>query len=252
MGTPYGGGRTRIQALRAAVTALLDAHLRVEYGLVMFNNAVIRSLPIDFDAQQQDIRDAIGRPEGGGTNYENPMRAAINLLQARPNHGYYILFISDGEPNEGPGPGVALSDSARAQDITVFTLGVGADSNFGTLRRMAGPPGHPGDANYAYHAGNDAQLQQTFRQIVSSILCTVGPLQPAPGAGDTVYAFLHEAGGGERPLPVSNDLDHDHNRDGFQYVRADNKIRLTERTCDDVIDRGGSIVTRFGSPRLIQ
>ncbi len=251
----YSGsmGGEKIRALRSAVTGLLDAQLRVEYGLVMFNSDVIRTIGVDFDNRQEDIRNAIRRNEGGGTNFVSPMRAAIDLLTREENTGYYILFISDGQPNEGRQPGIDQSDRARARDITVFTLAIGGDADGATLQRMAGPPGAPGDRRYYYPARDANDLQRTFREIVASILCTVGPLRPQPAANQEVHAFLRpRGGGGEQRLPVTNDLDRDAGRLGYQYVRAENKIRLTERTCDQVIDNGAEVVARFGSPKLVQ
>lgn len=249
----FGNG-SRIQAQRRAVVDLLDMRLRVEYGLVMFSSDVIRTVAIDRDERQQDIRNAIRRDPGGSTNYSAPIRSATNLLTAQENTGYFILFMTDGYPNAGGGPagGIEAADRARAQDVTVFTLNVGGiDAARDLLIRMAGPPGHPNARNHAFEANNAEELRRTFRRIVSSIICTIGPLAPVPAADDEVFVFLRD-NGRERPLRVTPDLDANADRYGFVYSREENKVRLTQRTCDEVIDNGADIVTRFGSPRLVQ
>lgn len=252
----YGGGRSRIEALRAAVRGLLDLRLPVAYGLVMFNSGVIQTIGVDDDDPQQDILDAIyGRGAGGGTNYVRPMDAAINLLagidEETPRN---ILFISDGEPNEGPGPGINQSDRARARGIKMFTLSVGRGGRQDdVLRRMAGPPGAPGNPDYFYPARNDAALQATFRRIVAEIICEIGPLDPEPAADQEVFAFLYDRFDNEIKLPVENNLVDNADQHGFYYSRPENLIRLTERSCDEVIDNGGRLVIRYGqTPHLVQ
>ncbi len=253
MSAGFGGGRSRIDALRAAVLGLLDQQLRVEYGLVMFNSGIIRTVGIDADDRQQDIRDAItGRGPGGGTIYGDAIARAAQMLNQTEDTGWYILFVTDGYPNNGAGPSLQAADAARGREVTLFTLNVGGGgAQRQLLIDMAGPPGDPGNQDYYFSAGNDAQLQQTFRQIVANILCSIGPINPPPDNADTLHVFLVDRNGDEAPLERTPNIGANPNALAFAYVADENKIRLTQRVCDQVLDNGAHIVARYNNPVLV-
>lgn len=253
------GGSSRIEALRRAVVDLLDLRLRVEYGLVMFNSGVITEVGIDGDPVQNDIRQAIRRAAGGGTNYVHPMDAARRMLTRTQNSGYHILFISDGYPNEGPGPGLGAARRAWDEDVTIFTLFIGDDSRDAQriLANMSGKPNNPGDPDYAFKANNQNELRETFRNIIAEVLCTVGPLTPQPPASlrpNQVHALLRTPFGDEDRLLFTPNLA-GADADGiaaYQYLRDDNRIRLNQTACNRVLDNGERLVVRYGIPKLVQ
>lgn len=87
MSIEFGGG-SRTDSLRRAVTQLLDQELRVEYGLVMFTDRIVNTIPIDDDPRQRDIVNAINdRGPGGGTKYGGPIGRATNMLRATEDTG---------------------------------------------------------------------------------------------------------------------------------------------------------------------
>ncbi len=256
MGAGFGNG-TRMDSLRSAVSGLISQRLRAEYGLVMFNSGVVNAINIDADDQQRDILDAINsRGPGGGTEYGGPIARAADMLVRTENTGWYILFVTDGQPNNGAGPSLRAADQAKDRDIGIFTLFIGSGGGpRNLLIDMSGTrddPGGPGNDRYFFQAGNDAQLQQTFRQIVSSILCSIGPLNPVPDPDfGELNVFMVERDGDEVPLTRTPNLGDNANALAYNYIRDENKIRLTQRVCDEVLDNGATITARFGSPLLV-
>ncbi len=244
----FGQGRSRLQALQAAVSSLLDLDLRVDYGLVMFNDGVIDTENIQ-EGNEADIESTMQVPAQGGTIYEGALRRAVQMLQQNEDTGYYILFVSDGEPNNGDGPALMAADQARMNDVTIFTLNVGAgEDRRELLTQMSGNKGDPGDPNYYFSAANDNELQRTFQQIVSSILCTAGPLVPVPPDDlepwDIKVLFSAD-GADENPLRYANDLANVGDEMAYQYDRAENELRFSEAACNAMERGDGTLMVRF-------
>ena len=219
----------------------------------MFNDGIITSLGVDFDDVQADIRGAIGRDAGGGTEFSQPLDRATQLLTGLENTGYYILFLSDGFPNNGAGPSLNAADRARNQDVTLFTVNVGGDA--GLLADMAGPPGSPGEAGYFFDVRNNAQFQAVFRSIVGNILCSIGPLNPEPDQDvdpAEIHVFIRAADGTETRMRYANALGDLEDQYAYKYRRDENKIRITQKACDEVLDEGAVIVARYGATRLVR
>ena len=249
------GGTSRIDALRTAVFGLLDQELDVEYGLVLFDAGVSTVVAVDDDRRQDDIRNAmLGRGPGGRTNYADPTRRATQLLLNEENTGYYILFVGDGEPNapnNARRSALDASNAARGSDVSIFTLFIGSPTanTRGLMIAMGGGPQDPGDPRYHFEAGNNAQLQEEFRRIIAEIVCTIGPLEPRP---DPEYMFvaLRDRNNTETPLDESFDIVGDRDRMRYQYVADENKMRLTARACDHILDDGAALIIRTGRPRM--
>jgi uncharacterized protein YegL len=134
MAVPWGE-RTRLEAVRDGVTALLDAGVPLTLGLVVFDSEVIATVPLG--GPREAFEGAVAREAGGATNFEAPLQAAADLLATRPDLRPNLLFVSDGEPNEGPAPSIQLADRLRADGVTIYTLSI-ADAGLATLRRLAG------------------------------------------------------------------------------------------------------------------
>jgi hypothetical protein len=134
MAVPWGE-RTRLDAVRDGVTALLDAGVPLTLGLVVFDSEVIATVPLG--GPREAFEGAVAREAGGATHFVAPLQAAAGLLATRPDLRPNLLFVSDGDPNEGPAPSIQLADRLRAGGVTIYTLSI-ADAGLATLRRLAG------------------------------------------------------------------------------------------------------------------
>jgi len=255
MDLPFSGGGARaIDVLEDSVEGLLNAGLEIEYGAVFYSSNVFRTVPVSPGAPNQIMSTMNSYDAGGNTNTAAGLAAAGNLLQAVPDTGRYVLLVSDGEPNDF---GSARNAAAALwdRDMTIFTLEIRRSGSGAALDQfmtdVAGTPTNRRDRNYHYVATSAAQLVQEFRRIVSTIVCKVGPLSPAPSDPAGIRVFLRE-GTIERAVPATDDLGRDVALERYRYESTDLSVRLTATACDAVLERGAAIVVRSERPGLTQ
>ncbi|MBU0550215.1 VWA domain-containing protein [Myxococcota bacterium] len=258
MNREFQGGQSRLSVLQASVRDLLGRGLNIFYGLVIFNSDIETTVPVGEDNLNQ-INNAMNRAARLGTIYSRPLGAAMGQF-TNEDSGYYILFVTDGTP-EDPGQALGAADQLRRQGVTIYTLNVvnpnepGGDPPVGgdqdgasyadrrnLLIEMSGNESQPGNPNYYFEAANPGELQQAFAQVVASIVCTV-PLRLdfiPPGLDPwELKIFIQERGGNDEiPLEYVNDLASvPGNVFAYQYSRADNEMRLSEAACT-LVDNG--------------
>ena len=275
---PGGGGATAIQVLEESILNLLaDPEIELDYGAAFYSSTNFAEVAIGPAAPAQIAANIAARGAGGATCTSCGLNTARALLAAADDTGRYVLLVSDGAPNYGGGAGGSrtAADALWAIDATIITLHIdwsgGADvglANF--MRSISGPPDAHPDSDYYRAAADAATLVATFRDIVASIICTVGPITPLPTDPTTVRAFLR-SGGGEVPVPqvpdcadpvppgappdgVINARDLAFCRDGLYslYDAPSGKVKVTRAACDRVRDFGDDIVIRFGAPSLTE
>lgn len=259
MDLPFSGGGSRaIDVLESSVTGLLNAGLDIDYGGVFYSSNVFRTIPIGAGAPNAMITTMNSFDAGGSTNTAAGLSAAGNILLAAPDTGRYALLVSDGEPCcEGDAFGRARAAATQLwnQGMTIFTLEIRRSGSSAALDRfmtdVAGAPSNRGDRNFHYVATSAADLVNEFRRIVSTIVCKVGPISPAPADPSELRVFLREAGV-ERPLSPSTDLAADRDLERYRYEPGDASVRLTARACDAVLTAGANIVVRHERANLTQ
>ena len=245
----------RIQQLKGAVNFFMDQDYPMDYGVIIYDTNVRRTVGVDTHANNFDTVDQLVNQQqpDGTTNFGDPLINAVDLLKRRNGHKrLFIVLISDGYPNAGPDPYNVVEQHIRSIDeeacttgnssdpcITVYTLGVDdADENL--LKDLSGSVAtNANERNKFFFKANAAGTRETFDKIVRDILCTYGPMNPppVPGEEESINIFIDD-----EPLKVGDD---------FVYVPANHSIRFLDAACDDVIDKGGDIIIRYGQPRLI-
>ncbi len=250
-----GGGGSLNSVLEASIASLLGEDLMIDYGAVFYSSNVFRTVGIGSGAPAQIINYMNMYGPGGMTATACAMNSARSILTSTDNTGYHMLVVSDGAPNNcgGFSGGRAAAQAAWNNDITIFTLEIRPSGGSSALSQfmtdIAGSPSSRRDPNYHFVATSASDLVDTFRDIVASIICKVGPLNPVPSDVSTIHVFLTN-GTSERVVPVTGDLGADAAIEAYQYFAGDNSIRLTETACDAVIDNGDDIVVRFDRPFL--
>jgi len=256
MDASFGGGQTRLQALRSAVNTLLDMNLEIHYGLVLYSDDVLGTVAVS-DNSVAAIRGAIGRGAANMTCSSCGLNRAGELLRATDVKGRHGLSGSDGLPNNGGGTGGMTTAADRLRmndDTTVLSLEIkstGAGLEAG-MKRVAGPKGDPdgNDPGHYFAASNSAALRDTFREIVANILCTAGPLAPAPvrqpDGSYLIYTFLRDAGGAESPVHDQHGVS---NPGAASYDQATQMLRIPYAPdCEKILDRAASLVVRYDQP----
>ena len=259
MDLPFsGGGGKAIDVLESSVASLLGAGLEIDYGAVFYSSNVFRTVPIGPGAPNAIMSIMNSYTSGGNTNTAAGLSVARNISLAAPDTGRYVLLVSDGEPccasNAFAAARAAAVDLWNA-GITIFTLEIRRQGSSAALDQfmtdVAGTPTSRRDRNYHYVATSASDLVNEFRRIVSTIVCKVGPLAPAPADPATLRVFLRQ-GGVERLVPATNDLARDQGLERYRYESTDQSVRLTSTACDSVLNGGASIVVRHQTPGLTQ
>jgi hypothetical protein len=253
-----GGGGSAIDVLEQSVRSLLAANLRIDYGAVFYSSNVFATVAVGPGAPGQINNIMNNYGAGGNTNTAAGLNTSRNVLAAAEDTGRYVLLVSDGEPccaSNSFSAARAAADNVWGLGATIFTLEIRRSGSSSALSQfmtdVAGKPDSRGDPNYHFVATSAADLLNTFQDSVARILCTAGPLDPAPTDPSLLHVFLR-AGDDERPLDPSSNLAEDRALERYQYDPATMKVQLTEAACDAVLDRGDDLVVRFDQPAIIE
>lgn len=241
------------ERLKDAMRTFIGEGYGVEYGLAFFSREVLETVDINVGPDHDDHVDERidAHTSGGGTNYRDSLVEGINALERSNNPYTYLIMVSDGYPTVGGDPLPYVEDRVFGVDPencktrtgekchTIYTLGVdGADKR--TLKALSGNAANPGNANLFYDIKND-EIEEAFEGIIRDILCTFGPLNPAPTEEEEDDIGVFQLG---RRLENSGD-------NGYLYDFETNEVKLYGRACDRAIDNADSLTIRFGKPKII-
>lgn len=174
MGARFGGGN-RTAALKDAVATLMGRGYRIDYGAVIFDNEIMATVPIAQNNERAVLAQVNRFGPSGGTCYHG-LATALGMLRNTPNTGYYVLFATDGAPNNGCSDGRGEAVQLWNNDVTIFTLNIGAGgAQRDLLHWLSGPPNRRHNPGYSFEAGNPAQLRETFDRIMGRIPCRAYP-----------------------------------------------------------------------------
>ena len=127
----------------------------------------------------QEINDLHCPDNGDGTSYTEGLRGAQNILNESTNgRAKFIVFISDGEPNNG-NTGINVANQLKQNDVTIFTVGVDLrDNQAGDLKAISSKyKDDSGKEQYRYYSAStsgssnalNAILEEIRKEIQSSI-----------------------------------------------------------------------------------
>ncbi len=172
-------GRTKIDAAIAAASTLatdLDPG-RDRLGLVWFNDAAHLELAPTFD--RSAFRAALARMRVRElTRIELGIATAHSALtgpERRRDASPVLMLLTDGKANPGP-EALALRSAteAKADGITLFTVGIGDRIDAASLRSMASSP-----ADYFY-APDGEDLPSAYDRVRGALPCPPSVFWPEP------------------------------------------------------------------------
>jgi Ca-activated chloride channel family protein len=155
------GGVTKLAAAQAAAEAFMAA-LRAQdrVAVVVFDGTA--RLALDLSADQGAARRAIGGLATGlGSRLDLGLavgRAA--LAESRPDAAKVLVLLTDGRPSAGAEAVLAAAESARADGVELYTIGLGQDIDAALLAALAGAPGRH------YSAPSTADLEAVFDELL--------------------------------------------------------------------------------------
>jgi len=259
MTAPFSGGSGRaIDVLEQSVTGLLDRQLEIEYGAVFYSTSVFRTVPTSPAAPNQVAAVMNAYDAGGTTNTAAALAMARNVLLSSQDTGRFVLLVSDGQPccdNNSFGRARTAAEALWDSGATIWTLEIRRRDSGAALDQfmtdVAGAPGQRHDRDFHYVASSSEDLGRLMGDVAGQIVCTVGPIEPAPTEPASLRVFLAD-GGGERLLPYSTDFrdDNRQRREAYEYDAAQKRIRLTAAACAPVREGAAEIVVRHDRPAL--
>ncbi|MFN2251811.1 MAG: VWA domain-containing protein [Anaerolineae bacterium] len=170
MDDPAGGGRTKLEAARAAaeqfVGLLREPGDRV--AVVAFNDRAEALSALSADHGQ--AIDALGRlVTAPGTRIDRGLAAARTVIAEQGAAGAQpvIVVLTDGLQGGDPAAVSAEAVALRRSGVLVFAIGLGADVDDDLLRAVATTP-----EDYLPSPTAD-DLEQAFRRVIASLACRV-------------------------------------------------------------------------------
>ena len=180
----------RFNAIQAIVSDFIRRRDGDRVGLILFGSQAYLQVPLTFDLRtvSQQLREASIGLAGRETAIGDAVGLAVKRLRERPADKRVLILLTDGENTAGVLQPDKASELAKASNVRIYTVGVGADamrvdSLFGSrmvnpsqdldepmLTRMAESTG----GEY-FRARNSAELANIYRQIDS--------LEPSVGEG---------------------------------------------------------------------
>ncbi len=169
-GVTEPGGPSKLEASRIAATQFLNllTFPGDQAGIVLFHHLAFVQHALSSDRDSL-ISALVGNADGLAT------RIDLGLLQARlelssvrrsPNNLPYLILLTDGLPIETDEAAVLeQASAAKAQGITIFTIGLGNDTNVSLLRNIATSPQH------FYFAPSTVDLGEIHQQILDQLAC---------------------------------------------------------------------------------
>lgn len=157
-----------IAAAKQFVGGLLTDGSKINVGLVGFSGSATVSRALTQDKEQ--LNDAIGSlttKYSTGTNYAEGLNKAEEILADGRNEQQFIVFISDGEPEEdkdGKADAKALKDSG----VTIMTVGIAlSDNEASALKAISSTDSKGNVLYYATSATGLSSILATLRQTIT-------------------------------------------------------------------------------------
>lgn len=124
--SPFGGGRTRLDAARDVIREFVASRERDRVGLVVFQRDALPLAPLTLDRDALDAviagLDSNFLPDGTGIGVG--IAAALSLLEESAAASRIVILLTDGRQNvESIGPAEA-AELAAALRVRVYTIGI--------------------------------------------------------------------------------------------------------------------------------
>ena len=240
-----------LRQLKDGFLSIARSNYPMDYGVILFSENIVDGTPIGSGPghfqRTEDV--VLAYDSQSGTKFTDPLREAIRMLKAEPGQDLFIILMSDGRPQDlGSAQSLirrevhqasrrACEGSGNGKCITVYTLAVdGAKRDH--LKSLSGNAVDPRGNEFNYDA-DSAQIRAAFENILASILCQYGPLDPGPvrEEEDTLNVFINE-----RPVSPRE----------YEYSRRRRTIQFYPESpsCRQFMRGSGEITIRYGKPRV--
>lgn len=135
----------RLIAVKAVLNDFINRRKGDRLGLILFGSQAYIQAPLTFDRStvQQFLKESEIGFAGPSTAIGDAIGLAVKRLRDRPGDRHILILLTDGANTAGEVKPLAAAKFAAEQNITIYTVGVGADemimpgllgSNFGARK----------------------------------------------------------------------------------------------------------------------
>jgi Ca-activated chloride channel family protein len=119
----------RLTVVKNVVGEFIDAREGDRVGLILFGTNAYLQAPLTFDLETVNrlLVEAPVGIAGGKTAIGDAIGLAVKRLRQRPEGERVLILLTDGANNVGEVAPVKAAELARADEIRIYTIGVGAD-----------------------------------------------------------------------------------------------------------------------------
>ena len=157
-----------IAAAKQFVGGLLTDGSKINVGLVGFSgNATVSRALTQNKTQLNDAIGSLTTKNSTGTNYAAGLNAAKGILKDGSNKQQFIVFISDGEPEEDK-DGKAAAQDLKNSGVTIMTVGIAlSDNEASDLKAISSTDSKGKTLYYATSATGLSSILATLRQTIT-------------------------------------------------------------------------------------
>jgi len=119
----------RLTVVKHVVSDFIAKRSGDRVGLVLFGSNAYVQAPLTFDLMtvEQLLQEAPIGIAGGKTAIGDAIALAVKRLRERPSESHVLVLLTDGANNVGEVPPEKAAELARAEDVRIYTVGVGSD-----------------------------------------------------------------------------------------------------------------------------
>jgi Ca-activated chloride channel family protein len=167
---------SRFSAVRAIAGDFIDRRQGDQVGLILFGTHayLVTPLTYDLDAVRAQLRNVAVGLAGQNTAIGDAIAVAVRRLRKLPDDERVLVLLTDGVNNAGSVAPVAAARIAKAADVRIYTIGIGAEHS--PLQGIFGGPSRSLDTDtlnaiarstggHFYRATDTSALAQAYRAI---------------------------------------------------------------------------------------
>jgi hypothetical protein len=174
------GQGTKSDIVRDVILEFIDnfeSGGNVRIGAILFDRGITRKMPLD--NQTGDLRDLVLSCDtfGEGTDFAPALELAGEWLKNSPAAKKYIVFLTDGEPNQEVDhsrPNRIYLETLQPNRVEVFMVGVGEQVPFNILRDVIKDKKGEFDPNRVLTCRDPLKLQILFDEVGEKIGNVIG------------------------------------------------------------------------------
>ncbi|KTD19802.1 vWA domain-containing protein [Legionella londiniensis] len=127
----HGRPVSRLTAVKQAAMQFVKDRIGDQIGLILFGSRAYLQTPLTYDRQNILMRlaDATVGLAGKTTSIGDALGLAVKRFKAAPKKGRVIILLTDGVNNSGVLTPMKAAELAKAEDIKVYTIGLGSDAD---------------------------------------------------------------------------------------------------------------------------